>query len=148
MIEEVAAYLDTSSTKLAQGDTLFVAVLPESTGAARPVAALFADPGAPPRNHYGSDPWAERPRLRVLVRSTDPVAGAYPNQAPTRQLARDIWFLLERVFDETLTASTGTSARYLRIAAASSPYDAGVDDRGRVVVACEYDVERVPSTAA
>lgn len=146
-LEELGAHLATNVSELTLGDTLYLGALPESTSAGVTVA-LMLDPGLPPQRIFGGDPWVERPRLRVLLRSTEGAAGARPSLVNVQQRARDVWFTLERVIGTTMTASSGTSSRWPRIEPVGSPFIAGEDDRGRVVWQIEADCWREPSTGS
>lgn len=127
LLDAVAAYID-SNTSLTVATDLFKAFLPDSPDAC---VAIFEYPGLPPNHTFGAGtaPRSENPRFQVLVRDA---RGEYDL---ARATAETIYQLLDKVTETDLSG-----VRYHRIAALSSPFQLPPDAKGRVLVACSYQV--------
>ncbi len=82
---------------------------------------------------FGGDtaPSLENPGLQVRSRAV-----AY---STAQSLAVDVWTLLSKVINETLT-----STKYLKISAVQSPFALDRDDQDRMIFVCNFDVVKVP----
>ncbi len=63
-------------------------------------------------------------------------AAAY---STAQSLAVDVWALLAKVINETLTSTT-----YLKISPVQSPFALDRDDQDRMIFVCNFDVVKVP----
>ena len=124
-LTDIATYLDTQLASLTVGTNLFAGVLPETPQTA---VALFESTSMPPMETHGTGtrPVIERPRLQVIVRSSD-YAGA-------RSLADDVWEVLQAVSGQTFSGT-----RYLRIASIDSPQFLDRDSQQRPRFTTNYD---------
>lgn len=147
MVEELARHLSTSSTSggstaFVIGTTIFANAQPHST---RATLALFETPGSPPGYHHGTAalPDWEMPHLQVVARSTAPASGAtVPNPTNAKKLLRRAVSRLEGITNQAVQGST-----YLRVEPISSLFLARVEDDGRQVFACNFEITRRPSTS-
>lgn len=136
LLDEIATYLDASSTALTVGPTtsaatpIFKSRLPADVQAT--AIALFESGGRSPDYRMTSTVSFERPTIQVLSRST-----SYPTARTNAEL---VFTLLS-----TLTNSTLTGTRYVRVTPAQSPFDIGRDPDERHLVSCNYLIEKEPS---
>lgn len=130
MIEEVATYLDSNSTRFTLGTNLFLNFQPDEPATC---AALYEDLGGQPVATFGAAHVIENPRLQLVCRSSGDLTG------PTIARANidAAWGILDGVANTTLSGST-----YLRVAAVQSPFLLERDARGRVSFAANFDVMR------
>jgi hypothetical protein len=143
LIDDMATWLDTNSTRLTLGTNLFKYSGVDSTAA---ICWLTDDQGSPPTRVYGSRwPVSEEPTLTVISRSTRPTQGDWVNPTAARRLSQAVWSLLETVADTSMPTSTGR--RVWRAEAIGSPGDAGRDDSGRLHFMQVFTVTRTPSTS-
>jgi len=129
------------STAFVIGSNLFANYQPHST---RATVCLYETPGGPPQYHFGSTNVAswENQRLKVSARSSAPPSGAtVADPTNAKILARRALTRLQDISNQTVQGST-----YLRVQATSSIYLSRVEDDGRQVYDCDYDVMRRPST--
>ena len=128
LIEELATYLDTSSTRFALGTSLYVNDLPESPAT---VCALFETPGAQPSRTFRPSTKAawENPRVQVYCRSTSSVT--------TRANINAVFQVFEGVVDAVLSGTT-----YLRVSAIQSPFLLDRNPAGQVIFAVNFDCMR------
>lgn len=123
MIEDVCTTLSNASVGTA-GTSLFAHYLPETTGLA---VGVFEIPGRDAIERFGNTRGIERPRVRVVCRSTAPADGqgvAVPTNA--RAKAAAAWAALDAVTNTTIAGST-----YLRMVPLQSPYADAQDQRAR-----------------
>lgn len=127
MIEEVATYLDTQSTRFALGTNLFLNWLDDTPGTS---AAVIETGGSDPSRVFKATVAAwENARFQLLCRST--------SSSVARANIDAAWTIYEGVTNQTLSGST-----YLRISAVQSPFMLTRDDQGRSIFACNFDVMR------
>jgi hypothetical protein len=126
ILDEVATYLDTQLVTLTAGTNLFAGTLPET-----PIecVALFENLSMPPVETHGDGtrPVIEKPRLQVIVRST--------NYSSGRVLIDSVWEQLQVVSNDTLSG-----VRYFRIASSDSPTLLNRDANQRPLFSCNFDV--------
>ena len=147
MVDELARHLSTSSTsggstKFVIGANTFANFHPHST---RATLAITETPGGPPNYHFGSSdlPSWENPHLQVSARTTAPASGAtVPNPSNAKLLLRRAVTRLSKVTNMTVQGSS-----YLRVDPISSLFLARIEDDGRQVYACNFEVSRRPSTS-
>lgn len=128
LVEELATYLDTSSTRFALGTNLFLNDLPDIPATA---TGIYETGGIEPTRTFRPSTKAawENPRVQLYCRSTSSVTARANIDA-----AYDIF---EGVIDTTLSGTT-----YLRVSAIQSPFLLERDQGGRVVFACNFDAMR------
>lgn len=129
LIEDVASYIDTNSTRYALGTSLFLNNLPTHPNRAQ---ALIETPGSPPARTLGGATvsW-EQARFQLTCRSTSSATARADIQAG--------WDILEGVKNQTLSSNL-----FLRISAVQSPFLLARDEQGRPVFAANFDAWRVP----
>jgi hypothetical protein len=128
LIEDVATYLDSNSTRWAVGTSLFMNRMPTEPNRA---ACVVETPGQPPaRAFQGGVSW-EQARIQLTCRSTSSATARADIQAG--------WDLLEAVANQTLTSNV-----FLRISAVQSPFLLARDEQGRPVFGANFDVWRAP----
>ena len=128
LIEELATYLDSGSTKYALGTNLFMNDLPDIPATA---TAIFETGGVPPSRTFAPSTRAawENQRVQVYCRSTSSVTA--------RANMETAWALLDAVVNTTLSGTT-----YLRVEAIQSPFLLNRDQAGRVAYAANFDCAR------
>lgn len=135
LLAEIGDYLSSGGVGTVGAD-MFLGYMPEAPDA---VLSLYETGGMGPyramRTCTGS-PVAERPRLQVVARAAE------HDYAAARLKVQQAYALLEHLGDRTLGG-----VRYLWIGAVQSPFLMGRDERGRVLVACNFDVVKEASTA-
>ncbi len=145
LLEEVAGYLATQLS-LTAGTNLFANSLPETT---RVSLSIFEVPGNPPQQRFGNNPLPafERPRIRIITRSTRADSGT-PIPTASRDLAFRAWKALNSVTDSTLpTSTTAQRAYYQRIEPMASPSLLDRDEKGRYLFMFTCDVMRTPNSS-
>lgn len=142
-VEDINTYLASTAgggTLGTEGTSIFEFAVVETTGRA---VFTFEYPGAPPSQGYGSSGvFIENQRVQVLCRSTKPSVGAIAETNGARGLAHHVMRKLNRVVNTTLSGTT-----YLRIEPLQSPFFLDRDETGRVLFACNYEVQRRASTS-
>ena len=133
LLTDVGPYLaaaTVSTADLTLGTNLFLGREPASPDTGVP---LDETGGAAPADTFGGDtaPSLENPGLQVRSRSA-----AY---STAQSLAVDVWSLLAKVINETLT-----STKYLKISPVQSPFALDRDDQDRMIFVCNFDVVKVP----
>lgn len=127
MVEDVATYLDTNSTRFTLGTNLFLNYLPSEPNRA---ASIIETAGLPPARVFGSTSVAwEQGRVQLACRST--------SSATARADVDAAFTVLEGVQNQTLTSNL-----FLRVSAAQSPFLLERDAQNRVVFAVNFDVWR------
>lgn len=136
---EFAGWL-TTRTGVVANKSLFVDAIPdETTGSAVFVLELR---GAMP-HLLQSTSFIRKPRFRLDIRSTAPVAGDYPDITNVRNLAQATFQACLDLCNQQLLASTGaTPGNWLFLNPESEPYLAGRDDHNRVVFSFDANGER------
>ncbi len=117
-----------STADLTLGTNLFLGFEPDTPDTS---VTLYDTSGLQPDNTFGNDtaPVLENPSLQVRTRAT--------TFATSESLSRDIWTLLTKVINETLT-----STRYLRIQPEQSPFSLSRDSQNRAIFVCNYTVTK------
>ena len=133
LLTDVGTYLaaaTVSTADLTLGTNLFLGREPDSPDTC---VTLYETGGAGPDDTFGGDtaPSLENPGLQVRSR-----AAAY---STAQSLAVDVWSLLAKVINETLT-----STKYLKISPVQSPFALDRDDQDRMIFVCNFDVVKVP----
>lgn len=95
------------------------------TGGFSSIHAMSTGPGAAV---------VERPRVQVVVRA--------PSYSTGRQKAQDVYRRMDGLRERTING-----VRYLWAASVQSPFLMGRDENDRPLIACNYDVMKVLSTA-
>lgn len=127
-IEDVAYYLDSSSTAMTRGVDLFAHTLPETT-ADRVAVGLFERQPPPPIGRFGTGTPIRRHAVQVIVRSTMPTNGeGIVNPTNARARADSAWSILNGITNQTIQGST-----YLRAEPQTEPFTLGQDERGRLM---------------
>jgi|GEM_PF-5728926 hypothetical protein len=126
LIEDLALYLDTNSTKVTRGSNLFVMQMPAEAAnpsTSLPLVALVPIVGFPAVNRFvpnGGGPAFSRPQVGVMVRSTAG-AGADPIPTAASALAHTVHDLLVQ-YPPNSTVSGGVHGMIHSIDAWSPPY--------------------------
>ena len=133
LLTDVGTYLaaaTVSTADLTLGTNLFLGREPASPDTC---VTLYEPGGAAPDDPVGGNtaPSLENPGLQVRSR-----AAAY---STAQSLAVDVWALLAKVINETLTSTT-----YLKISPVQSPFALDRDDQDRMIFVCNFDVVKVP----
>lgn len=155
LLQEIARYLSTQSTRLTRGPSTSTSLIPIWLGQIPDVApsasvGLYESGGAPPLYTLRSTtaahiPAVRRPSIQVLSRST--------SYAVARALAEEIHAILSAVEDVTITTVTSTSStagsatRYVSISPNQDPADIGRDAAGRAMISSNFSIEREPTVA-
>ncbi len=141
-IDEITTYIDSASTKVAVGTSLFKNAVTETTGRA---VFVIETPGSPPYDRFGSFmPGMVRPRAQVMTRSTKAVGGeGVPASTGTRSLAQDMWEILQGIADQTLS-----SVYYQSVDVLQDPWLLHHDEAGRAVFVFGIEALRTASTNA
>lgn len=128
LIEELATFLDTASTRFALGTNLFLNDLPDIPATA---TGLFETGGVPPTRTFRPSTKAawENQRVQVYCRSTSSVKARADVQA--------VFVAFEGIVNTSLSGTT-----YLRVSAVQSPFLLERDQGGRVSFAVNFDVMR------
>ena len=133
ILDDLADYLSTSGVGTI-GTNLFKNALPSTPDLA---VALFLTGGPAPEHRMSSGPVSavvERPHVAVWVRDTR-YDGAHKK-------AQDVW----RLLDGYSGVLNGVS--YLWASALQTPFPLEVDEAGRQIVACNYEVMRLPASSS
>lgn len=136
---DLVAYLDTNSTKVTAGTSLFTNMVSESTGRAVFVVSYG---GLPPVDRFsGTYPAMTRPRVQVVVRSTKPAGGdGIGSSTGTENLAFDMWDLCH-VANGTLNSNT-----YQRVVPLQDPFYLERDEAGRAIFVFNAEALRSATT--
>ena len=130
LLSDVSTYLaaNVTDTSLVVGTNLFLGRLPEDPDTC---VAIYEYSGEAPTNTFGTStlPVMENPRIQVVAR-----ASAYSDAS---DLAVDVWKQLQKVDNETLS-----STRYQRIDSVQSPFALNRDERERMVMVCNFQVNK------
>lgn len=151
MVEQLGGYItsggiatlgeSTAASTGLDGARMFYHTLVDSTSVT--IALLEPLGGAAPSRTYGrSIPAMERPRLRVLTRSTAPAVGAsLADPSKAKRTIRRVYARLEGIANTTVSGST-----YYRVEAPQPPWQHDRDQAGRIIFACDFIVTRAPSS--
>mgnify|MGYP001574588814 FL=1 len=127
LIEELAAHLDTESTRFTLGTNLALNFMPDEPNTC---ASMVEYGGVAPDYSFAGDlPVNENARVAVTCRST--------SSATARTNIGAAWVALQRVTNETLSSHS-----WLRCAAAQSPFLLERDAQGRVEYRANFDCMR------
>ena len=141
--DDVLAYLDSNSTKVTAGTSIFKNSIAESSGRA---VFVIPVPGLPAIEKFsGSVPAMTRPRVQIVTRSSKALGSqGVPGTTATMDLAEDMRDLLAGVSN---TSVNGT--QYQRIfCLQSEPFNIGRDDSGRHMFAFNVQCIKSPTTQA
>lgn len=133
ILDDLADYLSTSGIGTI-GTDLFKGKMPSTPDA---VVALFVTGSAPPDHRMATSPISaatERPHVAVWTR-----AARYDSAQKT---AQDVWRLLDGY------GGTINGVSYLAVYALQAPFPLEEDEARRTVVACNYEVVRVPASSS
>ena len=137
LLDEVAAFLDTSSTLFTLGTNLGKQIMLDSLTLPNTFTSLYETAGLEGAQAFStasnqSERVFDRPGLQVLNRST--------SYATARARAQTIYDLLDGMANRKLPTSTGTL--YVSISSVQAPFSMGRDANDRWLVGCNYRVER------
>ncbi len=130
ILDDVATYLATNSTRLTVGVNLTKGYMPATPAT---VTTIFETGGLPPVNQFstgGNFRIFEQPGLMVHSRSTD--------YQTARLVAEDVFTILDGVANEGIPTSTGV--HYAGIDAVQSPFDLGQDSNDRHLLSVNFNV--------
>lgn len=139
--DDLVAYIDSNSTALTAGTSLFKNAIIETTG--RAVFVVEVRGQSPQEKFGGTLPAYTQPSADVIVRST--IAAGGPGIAAstgTRSLAQNVWGILNVPVNTNVN-----SVYYERISPQTDPYYMGHDDQGRALFGFTVDAMRAPSTS-
>lgn len=142
-IDDVASHLDSNSTKVTAGTSLFKHSMAESTGRS---VHVISTPGLPPIEKMSAGkPAMTRPRFQIVTRTSKAVGGSgVPGTTATYNLACDMRDILGSIANTTVGG-----VQYQRIhALQSDPFNIGRDDAGRVLFGQNFECLRSPTTQA
>lgn len=135
LLDEVADYLETSSTGFTIGVDLTKGFMPENPST---VTTIYETGGFDSVHYFSTSTGVaatrafERPGMMIRSRSTD--------YASARENAFEAWRLLDGLHDRSLPTSTGT--RYQSISAVQSPFEAGRDRNDRFLFSVNFVVTK------
>ena len=130
LLNAVAEYLETNSTRLTVGVNLTKAFMPDTPNT---VTTLLESGGLFPLHAFttgGATRFYERPGLQVLSRSTD--------YETVRAVMEDVFTILDGVANTEFPTSTGV--RYAAIDAVQSPIHLGRDKNDRFEMSVNFTV--------
>lgn len=141
--DDLAAHLDSNSTKISAGTSLFLNVLPDVTTGR--CVAVFETPGLPAVEKFsGVLPAMTRPRAQIVVRSTKPSGGSgIGGSSGTRSLAQDMWEICVGITNQSVNSNT-----YQRVAPLQDPFFLRRDEAGRAVFVFNVEALRSATTNA
>ena len=128
LLDDVATYLESESTRLTVGVDLTKGFMPDTPST---VTTLYETGGVFPLNAFstgGGTRIYERPALQVLSRSTD--------YQTVRATIEDVFTILDGVANTTLPTATGV--RYGSIDAVQSPFSVGRDSNDRFEMSVNF----------
>ena len=139
-VDEIVSHLDSQSTKIAAGTSLFKNAVVETTGRA---VFVIETPGSPAHDRFGSAlPAMVRPRAQSMTRSTKAIGGeGVPASTGTRSLAQDMWEIVTAIKDQTLS-----SVYYQRVEPLQDPWLLHHDEAGRAVFVFGVEALRTATT--
>ncbi len=132
LLDDVATYLETNSTRLTVGINLTKGHMPDSPST---VTTIYESGGLPAIHSFstsGAVRSFEQPGIQVLTRSTD--------YQTARAVAEDVYTILDSVGNTLLPTATGIW--YGSIDAAHSPADTGVDGNERHKISNNFTVRK------
>lgn len=138
ILNDLITYIDSNSTRLAVGRTIFAGALPDATlnsqaSSTGPQVAVVPVNGQSPIRRFvpaaGGSPAFLRPAYRVIVRSTAG-AGAQPDGARSWSIANEVHDLLEQ-FPPNSTVAGGVYGTINSIDTVATPGFEDRDEDGR-----------------
>ena len=137
MLDDIASFIDTSSTVFTVGTNLGKSIMLDSDSVANTFTSLYEVAGLEGVQAFSTaanqaERVFDRPGLQVISRST--------SYATARARAQTIYDLLDGMANRKLPTSTGTL--YVSISSVQAPFSYGRDVNDRWLVACNYRVER------
>jgi len=132
ILDDVATYLETNSTRLTIGVNLTKAFMPDNPNTC---TTLYETGGFGPINQFstgGGSRVYEQPGLMVHSRSTD--------YQTVRLIMEDVYTVLDGVGNTTLPTATGVS--YGSIDATQSPFLINRDSNDRFVMSVNFDIRK------
>ncbi len=130
IIDDIAQYLETNSTRLTVGVNLTKSFMPENPNT---VTTVFETGGAGPLNAFstgGTNRFYEQPGIMIHSRST--------SYETVRAVMEDVFTILDGVNNTPFPTSTGT--HYGSIDAVQSPFQIGRDKNDRFLLSINFDV--------
>jgi hypothetical protein len=130
ILDDVATYLQTNSTRLTVGVNLTKGHMPDSPST---ITTLYETGGFAPMHAFttgGGTRFYEQPSLMVHSRSTD--------YQTARAIMEDVFTILDGVNNRGLPTTTGV--RYAGIDAVQSPFDIGTDSQDRHKLSVNFNV--------
>ena len=130
ILDDVATYLATNSTRLTVGVNLTKSFMPDNPDT---VTTLFETGGFGPLNTFTTGGGArvyEQPGLMIHSRSTD--------YQTVRLVMEDVFTILDGIGNTTLPTATGI--RYGSVDAVQSPFLINRDQNDRFVMSINFDV--------
>ena len=130
LLDDVATYLESQSTRLTVGVNLTKAFMPDSPNT---VTTLLESGGVFPMHAFstgGATRFYEQPGLQVLSRSTD--------YQTVRLVMEDVFTILDGINNTNIPTSSGV--RYAAIDAIQSPIHLGRDSNDRYEMSVNFTV--------
>ena len=130
ILDDVATYLATNSTRLTVGSNLTKGYMPATPATC---TTIFETGGLAPINQFstgGAYRIFEQPGLMIHTRSTD--------YQTARLIMEDVFVILDGVANRGLPTTTGV--RYAAIDAVQSPFDIGQDSNDRHLMSVNFNV--------
>ena len=116
MVEEIATFIDSESTRFSLGTSTFINSLPDEPNRA---SSVIETPGAPADYVFANDlPVNENARVAITTRST--------SSATARADANAAWVAVQKIANEALSGKT-----WLRAAPVQSPFFLKRDEQNR-----------------
>jgi hypothetical protein len=133
VLDDLASWIDTSSTSFAVGTNLFKALFLDNAAVPNTATVLYETPGIEnvytfSTAQYSARVAMERPSVQAISRST--------SYQTARTRAQTIYTLLDGLAGRNLPTSTGKL--YHDISAAQAPFFLQRDENDRYLVACNY----------
>lgn len=141
--DDLAAHLDSNSTKISAGTSLFLNVLPSDTTGR--CVAVFETPGLPAIEKFGGVlPAMTQPRAQIVTRSTKPSGGSgVSGSSGARSLAQDMWEVCVGIANQSVNGHT-----YQRVAPLQDPFFLRRDEAGRAMFVFNVECMRSATTNA
>ncbi len=130
IIDDIAQYLETNSTRLTVGVNLTKSFMPENPNE---VTTIYETGGSGPLNAFstgGGNRFYEQPSIMIHSRSTD--------YQVVRAVMEDVFTILDGVNNTPFPTSTGT--HYGSIDAVQSPFQIDRDRNDRFILSINFDV--------
>ena len=130
-VDELAAFLDTQSTRFTSGTNLFVNWMPPDPDTC---SALYETGGLAPQQVFSRDlPAYERPSFQLLCRASA--------SSSARANIHAAWIIAQKVANESLSSKT-----WLRVEPLQSPFYLRRDEQGRYEYAANFSAMRATTS--